>query len=360
MSIKVLWVVPNLTQENKQTSSHIASVRLRCLEIIRCFNGTQNHPEIQSQVISCQTSIELLNTARIYNPDLIIFGKLFAPLSPAILQLHNEGKRIALDICDDIFELAHLHQRYEPLLLTGLAWISASTFIYEKLMSKRAQGFLAGTLFKVEDPPEGLPSKTTRPTHAELGRCEFTPIELVWFGNYPNLEPLCGFIDNNQYFHFTIVVITQLDARTQKKLASKMSSRFHRLHLVQWSLEAQRHAIMNAHASIIPCGQNPSACAKTANRLITSLWFGTPVIASPIPSYLPFSQYTFLDENLNEATQRLVSTPWDSIEQMVLNGQRAIEKTTGLDVISAQWHKTICKLTNQAQGSQFKNRGTVQ
>ena len=335
---KVLWVIAQARQHSNEITSDIASIRLRCLLILKQLSKTA--PEYDFKIAVCYQNQAVLDTVKAYQPDLILFGKLFSPLAPAILKLQSEY-RIALDICDDIFSLNPKQNPYTPLFQAEVEWIASSEYLQNRLATH-----LAKAIYTVSDVIEYEFLKPLNRIVPTLGQTQNSRLKLVWFGNLPNINALIQWLQQPQDWFSNYTIVTQLTpALTQlfEDLKPQLSPKIH-IQLIQWSFEAQLQAIQQAHISLLPQDQNNFAKAKTANRLLSSLCLGVPVVAQPIPSYDAFSDYCTLRDSISEGLHHVLATPWTTTVEHIIQGQEYILEKFSINQISHEWLHIIHQL----------------
>jgi len=342
-SLPILWLISQITQTPAGVSSSIASVRLRCLEIVHHWQLEKT--PINVQLHTYDNTHQLRHYIAKIQPKVIVVGKLFAnlmdkDLTHMLLELAQQGHTIIMDVCDDIFLMAHHQKTYAPFLSAPLFWVASSPTLQHKLQQHVAS-VSPTDVYCITDPHEGQQSPPQTLINSELGTTPDQPVKLVWFGTAGNLQPLVPFLTAKQHRYIHMSIVSGFDKATHQALRTLQRDPKLQIELLPWSLYKQQIAIQHAHAAVIPCNTDPIGLAKTANRLMTSLWFGTPVIATPIPSYEPFAPYAFLNMDINAALEQLLQTPWTTLKKQVCLGQDFIQQHYSLSTIGNQWHTTI-------------------
>ncbi|MEC8009604.1 MAG: hypothetical protein VX185_02435 [Pseudomonadota bacterium] len=338
---KVLWVVSHLIHNDEKTTSLHASVRLRCLHIIQYLNTYAQNIEIN--LTSITRTIDVFHKVTAFNPDLVIIGQLYENHSNHIEILIKQGYNLALDVSENIFDDHKLNKIYRPLFKHNLHWVFPNESLQKRFIDFMKDYPAPKSTTLIPNPPEGLPSKPAMPIDDSLGRCESMPLQLVWTGREACLHSLLGFLDQPSHLHIKLVVLTDLTSDIQDRLLSFLERRKSniKVHLLPWSFDLQRRCIMQAHASLITATPFTQQCTKSSSRIVTSFWFGTPVVAMPLPEYKSFQQYAILTEDLHKGIERLVLTPWQHLEQRIGQAQFYIQDCFGIKKIGARWKDFI-------------------
>lgn len=143
------------------------------------------------------------------------------------------------------------------------------------------------------------------------------PIALtIVTGRVPNLGSTCG--DFNRHW-----------------------GQFVSMHYVEWSAAATWRALAAADLVVIPTfPQAPDKSVKSPNRIIESLWAGRCVVANPLPSYLEFERWAFIDGSLSRALQSALDAQ-ESISGRIAAAQAHIAEHYSPERIAGQWEAAI-------------------
>lgn len=177
---------------------------------------------------------------------------------------------------------------YESALSTADAFIVSSLHMKDNLKK-----FFQGPIYLIEDPIE-VPLIAPK----KLGSIQ----KILWFGHSTNVKYLIDFMVN---FHsirrIDLLVLTNssgINLLQQSKLASHPM-----INLVchDWSVDNLLSLASLSDICIIPSDINdPKKNGASSNRLLTALSLGLPTVASPLKSYLDFSEYFIeLHDHLN-------------------------------------------------------------
>lgn len=327
--MKVIWINPDSVCEHEGSLfSQRACVRLRCIEPAS-YLSRKGHNISLVNIFNWQNWI---NNPMFYNADSYVIGKAFINLSSVIQNLKQNGKKIIIDICDNIFEPPEdgLKEIYESILPLADRVVVAS-----KELAKVLKGHTEKNITVIPDHVEGA---KIRPS--------FNPskdkIKLLWFGYSINLCLLYDFLPNLSRLaddrHISLSIVT---AWNDYSLALFKDGR-NVVHIkqVEWSLENMSEELKNCDLVIIPSFPAPYIITKTANRIMTSLYAGKYVVAYPLPAYLEFSPFVSLGEDLIEGIRFSLNNP-DIVRQRIANGQEFIGKHYSPEIISRLWETVL-------------------
>jgi hypothetical protein len=142
---------------------------------------------------------------------------------------------------------------------------------------------------KIEVIPDLLEYDLVKPKEAPVGK---RPVAM-WFGHPSNAEFLAKFIES----HHDVLAGHQLNiVSTPHTVAALKQYPFSKppavsLAFYQWSIDAVAKVAEVSDYCIIPSDTDSSKRYASNNRLITALALGLPTLATPLPSYIEFSDY---------------------------------------------------------------------
>jgi glycosyltransferase involved in cell wall biosynthesis len=267
-----------------------------------------------------------------YSADTYVIGKAFFDLSSVIQHLKKLRKRIIIDVCDNVFEPPEdrLKEIYESILPLADRIVVSSEELAKVLRNRIDKNI------------------TVIPDHLEGPKISpfFNPItdkiKLLWFGYPGNLDLLNNFfpnlskLSNEKYISWSIVTHWNdylFDIFKDGRNGIQVKH-------VGWSLETMGQELFNCDMVIIPSSFTPARITKTANKVITSLYAGRYVVAYPIPSYLEFSSFISLGEDLVEGIKFSLNNP-EIVRQRITNGQVFVEKYYSPEIISRLWETVV-------------------
>lgn len=84
----------------------------------------------------------------------------------------------------------------------------------------------------------------------------------------------------------------------------------------------------------------PDKLVKSPNRIVESLWAGRCVVANPLPAYLPFSEWAFIDDSVERGLERALEAQ-ESIVERVRAAQAYIADAHSPAKIGEQWEEAL-------------------
>ena len=257
------------------------------------------------------------------------------PLQPwldACRAAKSSGCRLVIDICDIPF-----HKRppsvvrfYEEALKTCDALVVNSERMAELLAPYTSRRALV-----IEDAIIGAP-----------GNPKFSPdgsLELLWFGHPGNLHFLRGCLDSLIAFGMQrrcrLTVVT-MDGYGAEKLTQEIETRFappFESRFIPWSLEAMKTALRKCDLVLLPSDpSNPFKAGASANRIAEAINAGRFPIASPLPSYLPFSDSAWLGLDMVEGIKWALANRGEVLVR-IRRGQTLVAEKLSEKKIAHQW-----------------------
>ncbi len=167
----------------------------------------------------------------------------------------------------------------------------------------------------------------------------------LWFGHSTNIEPLLhcliDFFDVGD--EARVIVLTNLYPLPEDitNLLDLPNLANIEINIISWSTETLVEATSLSDFCIIPADlANPRKNGASSNRLLTALALGLPTLASPLPSYEPYSSAFF---NLEKATFKasLRATQIDTSPISRIQQQIATSHTK--ECIAKAWSELILR-----------------
>lgn len=331
--MNIIWFVSGIYQKNDTLTSDLASVRLRCIEPAYAMREAGHDTNVR--IIALDSNVKLTDQD-FKDCDLVVFGKVFNDLKPLYEYISKLGIPIAADICDDILSLPHLTEAYSSLLRFASSILVSTVPLGEKL----AQRFPGKEIYLLHDFVEGE-KKSPRDIDFEKEELKFG-----WFGQGNNLPALTDWLRELERLQpkGKVSVVTREDNFSLTWL-SNIKERLSSLsvELIPWSIKAQNELLDTSDLILIPSTQEESKVVKTANRLVTAVWAGTPVIAYPLPSYEDFADQLPVTESLSEGVQWWKAQVSSKASIEIAQG-RVIE-LYGRKTLADDWFETLALCT---------------
>ena len=109
----------------------------------------------------------------------------------------------------------------------------------------------------------------------------------------------------------------------------------------EWSPATLWAALEATDVVAIPTrADSPEKQVKSPNRIVESLWAGRCVIANPLPAYVPFVPWAFIDETIRGGLERALADE-DRIVDRVRAAQAYIAEVHSPDRIGEDWERAI-------------------
>jgi glycosyltransferase involved in cell wall biosynthesis len=168
--------------------------------------------------------------------------------------------------------------------------------------------------------------------------------QLVWFGNHGSkyakggLEELRRIRPNLEEAHRTtplkLTVVSNSREHYESVLAGAAFPHAYR----EWDRLHFVNLLRNFDLSLIPASPTAFAISKSNNRLLLALSAGVPVIADPIPDYLPWEGHFLAGDwaNLGLQLRQLGSQ-----REVVQGAQNRIKAEYSADAVGKRWITAI-------------------
>jgi hypothetical protein len=333
------------------SNAHVASVRLRCLQIVT---------ELQRQGIH----------ATVYRPGqeaprILVLSKRYDEKSVrhAVTMQKSRGTRLVLDLCDNHFYSSGAGQKWraradslrDAVAAVDLVIVSTQTLAQRVKDECAHHPPLAVIGDAVEEPfSPGLLQRAGSPwAELQFFRLRHSLLQdkipegrrLLWFGNHGSGNAEGGMEDlllireklESAFARapLSLTVISN-NAEKYRKITQNWSLKTYYLdwHLTTFSRAAALHDI-----AVIPVGLNPFTVCKTNNRVATAHVHGLAVVANSIPSYTEFSNSAILDDWEHGLTMLMESHAVRMAR--VENGIELIKSRWSLTHIVAEWARVL-------------------
>ncbi len=330
--------------EASLTADPLASRRLRAVLPARHLSTLGHHIEIQTldgdlKLSRDQEGITWLIIGKVSHPDPSAFRALADSVGALVAKAKAEGMRVLVDYTDDIVAGGDHRAPWTLQLLQGADRVVCAS---EPLASSvRRSGIDSPRIGVIPDPVEG----ERQPVHClpEQGK----PLRVVWFGHPTNLQPLLqllhpldGFRDHAD---FTLEIVAGLPPQQLAQLRSQLRQfpRRYAISLTPWNGQASVfEALQRSQVALIPIDTHGPKAAVSNNRLTEALWAGSFVVASPVASYLPFRDASWLGDDLVAGLRWSIDNS-GSLPAMVASGQERIAAGFAPPAIALQWQQAL-------------------
>lgn len=294
--------------------------------------GNQNvflDPEDPRAVVSTD-----LETIRICAVQKFFADSEFDPWLEISSAAKRNGSRLVVDICDSPF-----HERppsvrrfYDEILK-----ICDAVVVNSEKMAELIAPYTPHRPLVIEDAIIGAARKP--------GFAPDKTLRLLWFGHPRNLPFLHRCLDSLVPFAMQrqcrLAVVTEegqgaedLTREIQARFAPAFEARF-----IRWSLDATRIALRNCDLVLLPSDpSNPIKAGASANRIAETLNAGRFPIASPLSSYLPFSDSAWLGLDLVEGIEWALANRGEVLAR-IRRGQALVMDKFAAEKIGCQWRE---------------------
>jgi hypothetical protein len=288
--------------------------------------------------VRCYSLSEVGEAARgadFFERDVFVFGKVFGFVLPLVQAIRRRGRaKVVADLCDNVFappedELAPF---YGPLLPLVDGAIVSSERLGEALAGHLPAGarrwVVADSVEYARQEPRFAP---------EEGR-----LRLMWFG-YPNNFPLLadalpGLWKLAGTRRVELAAVGQwgnVDVERLTRYAEPIG-----LRCVGWTEEAMGRELAGCDVVVIPSDDSPARVTKSANRVITGLWAGRYVVASPLPSYEEFAGYAGIGRDLCGGIEWAMGHAGE-VRERIGAGQGFIDGKYGVERVVGEWEGAL-------------------
>ena len=337
MSADVLFITGHQMGKDKLTGQYTASgasARLRV--ILPAFELPKYgiHPIVHSvRNGNLNALIAVLEENR---PTAVIVSKIFDDVAlPGVQRARELGAVIIVDLCDNYLSGGD----YFSLTSSLVSMADRITVNTLQMQSKLVSQGVCKEITVIDDLVEG---DSYKPRALHTG----DSLNLLAFGS----KYVCKELDTQladllalaKKVRLNLEIVTTLDEETfcwiLDAQARYLTETF-RISLTMWHENILNQIFARADLVLIPSSVSEFNETKSPNRCMQSIWSGMPLVAFPLPSYLPFREFCILKESMAEGIEaaRLISD-WEARIEM---GQRFIEGLYTPAVVGQKWARKI-------------------
>src|SRR5215831_18235639 len=197
------------------------------------------------------------------------------------------------------------------------------------------------------------PAVISEPYEGTRGEPRWNPdpirLKALWFGHPSNIDTVPLSLDElvvvGRHRPIALTIVTGWVPNLERTCAdvTRQWGQFVSLRYVEWSASATWCALAETDLVVLPTlPQAPDKSIKSANRLIESLWAGRCVVANPLPSYVEFERWSFIDGSLSRALRSALDAQ-ESISGRIAAGQAHIAEHYSPERIAGQWEAVIAQ-----------------
>jgi SAM-dependent methyltransferase len=331
-------VYPPVTEVDGRLTSTVASTRLRLL-IPKAALEARGHAVELLQVDPASLDACV---ARLREFDAVVFkktlelerGQLVADLFERALA---SGVPALFDICDRIDAASETGRRNLRMVRAADRVTTSTPALAEVLRTMDARDIRI-----ITDPYEG-------PRGEPAWRPKADRLKVLWFGHLSNLDTTDGLVEEigaiGRRRPIQLTLVTGPEPGLLKRCKELNQRWRHALALryEEWSPAALWAALEATDVVAIPTrADSPDKQVKSPNRIVESLWAGRCVIANPLPAYVPFAPWAFIDETIRGGLERALADE-DRIVDRVRAAQAYIAEAHSPDRIGEDWEQAIAE-----------------
>jgi len=340
--MNITWVITNkLVEKNGRYTSPLASARYRCM--IPAYALIEDGYNINVVVIDKKENINI--DAEISTADIVVFSKIFNDQCASVAeQAKALGKRIIIDFCDNPFT-SNLEMKFVEKILSMADLVTTAT----PQMAAIVKLHTSVPIEIIPDPIEGIAY--------DPAFFPSDPLKLLWFGQPTNFDTLDQLLREISVATIPVsldlhVISLDVNKNIHKAFEEYNASNIGKVnvHFSNWSLDLVWESLKNIDLVVIPSNNNESKLLKSNNRLTESLYAGKMVVAYPLPSYLEFSDYAVLTENMHEGILWCVNNPKLTRER-IEKGQKYVMDNFNPKKIGQQWESVFLNLIENTTGT---------
>lgn len=220
--------------------------------------------------------------------------------------LRARGKMVGVDLFDDLFS-----QVSDPRLVHYRNWLDSMgqyasfALCSTPRMRDVVEAFWPGRPAHVMNDPFGtfdIERLVTELEHKVRTALETRRLALAWFGQGDNTHFLVGLRDLtafsgfmtalSQRFDVHLTILTNERALTREGL-ERLQSLPVPFTIVEWSEAAEHELLEDSIATFLPVNGQPFSAAKSLNRCVSALSYGTQVLSEGHDLYAAFDEFIY-------------------------------------------------------------------
>jgi hypothetical protein len=339
-------VHPPVVEVDGRLTSTVASTRLRVLVPKTALEARGHTVELlQVSPASFDACV-----ARLREFDAVLFkktmelerGQLVADVLDRAIA---SGVPTLFDLCDRIDAASETGRRNLRMLRAADRVTTSTPTLAAALRTMDARDIRV-----ITDPYEG-------PRGEPAWRPGADRLKVLWFGHLSNLDTTDGLVEElgaiGRRRPIQLTLVTGAEPSLLKRCKELNQRWRHALALryEEWSPDVLWAALAATDVVAIPTRADSAAkLVKSPNRMVDSLWAGRCVIANPLPAYVPFAPWAYIDETIGAALERALAEE-DRIVGRVRAAQAHIAEVHSPDRIGEEWERAIAETIEAKQRS---------
>ncbi|MCV6638344.1 glycosyltransferase [Candidatus Albibeggiatoa sp. nov. NOAA] len=309
----ILWVTTSqIANQGGVLTSAWASTRYRVI-MPAYFLAARNH---NNSFLFAKEHFYSDELASWHTQDVVIFSKSnHISNEQRAIVAKQRGIKVVFDLCDNYFDSKE-QQDYAQHCQSMIALADTVTVNTPELASV-IEKYTGKKTIVIPDPYE-------YPQQPAYFQSAAKRLNLLWFGNYKNIDTLQSFIPKLTPLSAEIPITLHIVTKPNRGIEGacerfNTQSDNYQLTFSPWSLEATQQAMQQADIVIIPSLNSDVKTVKSPNRLIESVRSGRFVVAHPLPAYQEFAKWVWVQSDLVDGIRWALQNP----QQVVQNIQTA-------------------------------------
>lgn len=297
------------------------------------------------------------------SPAVVVIGKLlvghdaarYREVSDNLLKQVGDAVRadtpVIADFNDDHFDHPLMGAYWRQLARIATVCVAGSDAMAE-LLAKHTQRPVRVVGDPIASPP-GVPRVFGAANGFQRLMGRLLPgggrqrLKLVWYGNAVNWPAMQRWAQELTPLSQTQPFVLWIVTRPTEAIQSFVQD-FNARHapaalaeLIEWDEQTQWDVVRDADIVLLPSDPaDPKKNVKTSNRLVDALNMGRAVVASPLPSYQPFTNSVRLTDQPLDGVRWWMDHSGEAASRLQ-QGQGAARALAGLAVITDAWEKVV-------------------
>ncbi len=365
--MKVTWITFDETAAAVPgVYSPIASVRFRVLIPLQPLEAMGHRVQIVNvrvdsapQAVASEVAGDVVILSKVMFPRGEPFQKLCRSVSSIVEAARRDGRKIIVDVCDDLFGLAEYGDFLRQLVQAADMVVTSSASLAQVV-----QRHCSRPTRIAEDPYEGPGGEPRYAPPARRGAGLFGSLfggwlgqrrlRLLWYGHGSNFTAVVDFIPQlerlvgRRSVAFNLVTAPQTGAEELCAHFNQRHAQLCELRFTPWTIGALHQSLDECDLVVIPTHVNdPTKLAKSSNRLVHALWSGRFVIAHPVAAYRTLESYAWIGDDLVEGLEWALANP-RAVTSRLRAGQQHVRTHFSPQAIAQQWEAAIREVAGES------------
>lgn len=361
--LRIEWLMYGLSPSESAGTSHLASHRYRALLPAKFLEMRGDSVGfLHMEAMPGQVECDVVVITKLAETSMDDFRRIGTDVLAFANRARRQGVAVVVDVSDNFFDRPGQAEYWRALVRDATMCTVASD-----VMGDVVRTFTGAPVRVIGDSlgsPFGAP-RVTAATDANGTHRLQRPLALVWYGNVNNFKSLQGWAEKlislASRTPFTLTVVTA-EHPTIEKWIKDFNARHGpdaRATFARWSEPTQWECVAASDVVLIPSDPtNPDKLVKSANRLTDALHAGRYVVASPIPSYLPYEGFVTLTDAPLEAIEWYLQHGDDALHR-IGEGQRYVIERCSDMAIGESWRGALAEARRLVAANPASDRDPV-